>query len=126
MAKQNILIVGGLALVAVSAAYLMGRSDERAGADMPLESVVPAAEAVSPTGTVDDRDVYYPGTESIGPDEMRISFCGSTPYPPREDQAGTCIMVELGNGERFCSQPGRRTHRERTRRHDVSPVILAS
>ncbi|WP_422041106.1 guanitoxin biosynthesis MBL fold metallo-hydrolase GntH [Roseibium sp.] len=44
---------------------------------------------------------YFPLSEELGPDEMRISFCGSTPYPPREDQAGTCIMVELGNGKRF-------------------------
>jgi len=26
---------------------------------------------------------------------------GSCPFPPRRDQAGTCIMVELGNGDRF-------------------------
>ena len=32
---------------------------------------------------------------------MRISFVGSCPYPPRRDQAGTCIMVELGNGDIF-------------------------
>ena len=32
---------------------------------------------------------------------MRISFVGSCPFPPRRDQAGTCIMVELGNGDRF-------------------------
>jgi len=32
---------------------------------------------------------------------MRISFVGSTPFPPRRDQAGTCIMIELGNGKRF-------------------------
>ena len=32
---------------------------------------------------------------------MRISFVGSTPIPPTRSQAGTCIMVELGNGKRF-------------------------
>ena len=32
---------------------------------------------------------------------MRISFLGSTPIPPTRAQAGTCIMVELGNGKRF-------------------------
>jgi hypothetical protein len=31
-----------------------------------------------------------PATD-IGPDEMRISFIGSTPWPPRRDQAGTAI-----------------------------------
>ncbi len=38
---------------------------------------------------------YFPLSEELGPDEMRISFCGSTPFPPRLDQAGTFIMVEL-------------------------------
>ena len=42
-----------------------------------------------------------PGTEDLGEDEMRISFIGSTPVPPTRSQAGTCIMVELGNGKRF-------------------------
>ena len=32
---------------------------------------------------------------------MRISFLGSSPEPPTRAQAGTCIMVELGNGKRF-------------------------
>jgi ribonuclease BN (tRNA processing enzyme) len=32
---------------------------------------------------------------------MRVSFVGTTPWPPRRDQAGTAIMVELGNGDRF-------------------------
>jgi hypothetical protein len=51
-----------------------------------------------PTPSVKSRNNYYPNAEKLGPDEMRISFMGSTPFPPRRDQAGTCIMVELGNG----------------------------
>ena len=47
------------------------------------------------------RSQYFPLIETIGPDEMRVSFMGSTPFPPCKDQAGTCIMVELGNGDRF-------------------------
>src|SRR5208282_2540770 len=54
-----------------------------------------------PTASVRSRMNYFPGSEPIGPDEMRISFVGSCPFPPRRDQAGTCIMVELGNGDRF-------------------------
>ena len=54
-----------------------------------------------PTPSVMSRSNYFPGTEKIGKDEMRISFVGSCPYPPRRSQAGTCIMVELGNGDRF-------------------------
>jgi len=54
-----------------------------------------------PTPSVKSRNNYFPLSEELGPDEMRISFLGSSPYPPRIDQAGTCIMVELGNGDRF-------------------------
>jgi ribonuclease BN (tRNA processing enzyme) len=54
-----------------------------------------------PTPYIGSRNNYFPGAEKIGPDEMRISFVGSCPFPPRRSQAGTCIMVELGNGKRF-------------------------
>lgn len=56
---------------------------------------------LKPTKYVKNRNNYFPGTEKVGPDEMRISFVGSCPWPPRHDQAGTCIMVELGNGDIF-------------------------
>ena len=54
-----------------------------------------------PTPSLKNNNVYFPGLEELGKDEMRISFVGSCPWPPRRDQAGTCIMVELGNGGRF-------------------------
>ena len=54
-----------------------------------------------PTEYIRNNNNYFPGTEPIGEDEMRISFIGSTPFPPTHSQAGTCIMVELGNGKRF-------------------------
>lgn len=54
-----------------------------------------------PTPSVKNGVNYYPRTEELGKDEMRITFMGSAPFPPRLKQAGTCIMVELGNGDRF-------------------------
>ena len=54
-----------------------------------------------PTPSVRSRNVYFPYSETVGKDEMRVSFSGSCPIPQRRDQAGTCIMVELGNGNRF-------------------------
>ena len=54
-----------------------------------------------PTPSVVNTSNYFPVGEKVGPDEMRISFVGSCPFPPRRDQAGTSIMVELGNGKRF-------------------------
>ena len=54
-----------------------------------------------PTPDLASNNIYYPGQEEIGPDEMRISFIGSTPIPVTRAQAGTCIMVELGNEKKF-------------------------
>ncbi len=52
-----------------------------------------------PTPSVLNTSTYFPGSEKLGPDEMRISFVGSCPWPPRRDQMSTSIMVELGNGD---------------------------
>ncbi|MCL1588239.1 MAG: MBL fold metallo-hydrolase [Actinomycetia bacterium] len=54
-----------------------------------------------PTKYISNNNFYFPGTETLGADEMRVSFVGSTPWPPRIKQAGTAIMVELGNGDNF-------------------------
>ena len=54
-----------------------------------------------PTDSVGSGATYYPTSEELGKDEMRITFVGSCPFPPRRNQAATCIMVELGNGKRF-------------------------
>lgn len=54
-----------------------------------------------PTPSVKNKTNYFPQSEPLGPDEMRIIFMGSQPWPPRLSQAATCIMVELGNGKRF-------------------------
>src|SRR3954452_15095747 len=54
-----------------------------------------------PTPSVKNANTFFPQSEELGPDEMRVSFIGSTPVPPTRSQAGTCMMVELGNGKRF-------------------------
>ena len=54
-----------------------------------------------PTPSVVNANTFFPGLEELGADEMRISFVGSSPVPPTHAQAGTAIMVELGNGKRF-------------------------
>src|SRR5271163_1952486 len=53
-----------------------------------------------PTPSVANANTFFPGVEQLGDDEMRISFIGSSPVPPTRAQAGTAIMVELGNGKR--------------------------
>lgn len=62
--------------------------------------VVLVAAKTSPTGTVDDRDVYHPGTEALAPDEMRIVALGTGMPSARPKQAAACWLVELGNGDK--------------------------
>ena len=52
-----------------------------------------------PWPSIKNRNVYFPGTELLPKNEMRVIVLGSTPWPPTRSQAGTCILVELGTGE---------------------------
>ncbi len=50
---------------------------------------------------VASRDTYFPGTEELAPDEMRIIACGTGMPNARPRQAAACFLVELGNGDKF-------------------------
>ena len=104
--------LGGVALIA----YQLGQRDAQAGVDRLLVSSVLAADAKtflpstlgissqqapSGTGVIEDRDVYYPGTETLAPDEMRVIACGTGMPNARPKQAAACWLVELGNGDKF-------------------------
>ena len=55
-------------------------------------------EGWSPTEPSPAFDVYYPGTERLEPDEMRVIACGTGMPMPRLKQAAACFLIELGNG----------------------------
>ncbi len=80
---------GIVILFAVAVGYLLGQSG-------PQDA---AAQDASPVKAVADRDVYYPGTEDLAPDEMRIVACGTGMPSVRPKQAAACFLVELGNGD---------------------------
>jgi ribonuclease Z len=44
--------------------------------------------------------LYFPGTEELQDDEVRVIFMGST-YYPSQTQSGMSILIQLGNGENF-------------------------
>ena len=46
-------------------------------------------------------DVYYPGTEELGPNEMRVVALGTGMPNARPKQAAAAWLVELGNGDKF-------------------------
>jgi ribonuclease Z len=65
------------------------------------EAQAEVQHTVSPLEPLADRDVYYPGTETLGPDEMRVTACGTGMPNARPKQAAACWLVELGNGDKF-------------------------
>jgi ribonuclease Z len=81
-----------------------------AGVAMCAALLVLVAAKTSPTGAVDDRDVYYPGTEALAPDEMRIVALGTGMPSVRPKQAAACWLVELGNGDKFLFDIGSGCH----------------
>ena len=48
---------------------------------------------------------WFPGTEKVQPEEIRVTFMGSSPLP-RPGQMGTSVYVELGNGDNFIFDMG--------------------
>jgi len=64
----------------------------------------------SATKAVADRDVYYPGSENLAPDEMRIVALGTGMPSVRPKQAAACWLVELGNGDKFLFDIGSGCH----------------
>ena len=70
-----------------------------------IAAVVPVDEA-SPVKALSERDVYYPGTEDLAPDEMRVIALGTGMPNARPKQAASCFLIELGNGDKFLFDAG--------------------
>ncbi len=57
-------------------------------------------EGIEPMPWLRSAANWFPNTEEIQPDEIRIIFMGSTPTI-RPGQMNTSVLVQLGNGENF-------------------------
>jgi ribonuclease Z len=99
-AKQRLrnlsLVLAGAALGASSLLFLQ---------NLP-ESAIPSAEAAGgvvkgPNTVAPDRYVYYPGTEVLAKDEVRVIACGTGMPDQRRGQASACFLFEFGNGEKL-------------------------
>jgi ribonuclease Z len=103
--KRKAGLIGVVAVVAFFAAaiYGLGVFNGKSGGGL---SIIKEAEAAggqvkNPLAAAPDRYAYYPGTEELGPDEMRVVACGTGMPSARHGQAATCFLVELGNGDKF-------------------------
>jgi ribonuclease Z len=69
-------------------------------------SLFPEANAAGgvikgPNVIAPDRYVYYPGTEVLANDEVRVIACGTGMPDARRGQAAACFLFEFGNGEKI-------------------------
>jgi len=101
MKVVRILIVGTTVMAMFALVYMWGNADGRSGKNAMAVYAAMAEPTASPVNALDELDVYYPGTESLAPDEMRVVACGTGMPNSRPKQAAACFLVELGNGDKF-------------------------
>lgn len=102
------------ALAGIGIAYFVGYLDGNGKFGPALLKPSKAAEQKVSNGPVEwsktkpypTQTVYYPGTEALAPDEMRVIACGTGMPQPRLKQAAACFLVELGNGDKFIFDMG--------------------
>ena len=92
------ITIGLLAVTALAIAvgYFVGVGFQQQGRAEAAGGTVAGPNDIAP-----DRYVYYPGTEALGPDEIRIVACGTGMPDQRLAQASACFLFELGNGDKF-------------------------
>lgn len=110
-ATERIFAATSIAIMAV-VFYLWGHLDGTEGRSTGPMGETIAADLPSGQSSDDARemDVYYPGTEELKPDEMRVVACGTGMPSPRPKQAAACWLVELGNGDKFLFDIGAGSH----------------
>jgi ribonuclease Z len=101
------LIIGTGIVVLASAFYFLGYNDGQADKEPYFTWEAEAKEMdPSPVTALSERDVYYPGTENLAPDEMRVVALGTGMPNARPKQAAASWLVELGNGDKFLFDVG--------------------
>jgi len=109
-AKRTLVVA---ILVGIAIGFVTSRWMDRGVQDAHAKKVPMAEEQpvqISPTKALKDRDTYFPGTEDLAPDEMRITALGTGMPSARPKQAAACFLVELGNGDKFLFDIGSGSH----------------
>jgi ribonuclease Z len=90
-------------VLAMAAAYTSGWRHGQTGEAFNLLSQAQAAggRVPGPNTVAPDRYAYYPGTEVLAEDEIRVIACGTGMPDQRMAQASACFLFELGNGDKF-------------------------
>ena len=104
MKKETLVTIALLCTLTIVGVYMLGLHHGDTGKRLIITKEATAAQtksSVSPIKALTDRDVYYPGTEDLAPDEMRVVALGTGMPTVRPKQAAACFLVELGNGDKF-------------------------
>jgi ribonuclease Z len=67
----------------------------------PISTFAAGSVLKGPNEIAPDRYVYYPDTESLATEEIRVTACGTGLPAARRGQAATCFLIETGNGDKF-------------------------
>jgi ribonuclease Z len=108
---RALVIPWAIAAVAIGS-YVWGWEDGRSGDGPALVRTALAQQQqqlVSSTAAR-ERDAYFPNSEELAPDEMRVISCGTGMPTARESQAAACFLVELGNGDKYIFDSGTGSH----------------
>ena len=95
--------VAGFAALLVTAGYFWGHAERNSDMAIGLVGKAEAAggKLAGPNVVAPDRYVYYPGTEVLAKDEVRVIACGTGMPDARRGAASACFVFEFGNGEKF-------------------------
>ncbi len=94
--KTRSTLIGAAVLTALAVGIFLGRGTNVGQGEVPLiQSANAASEtpAFSPVKSLSERDVYFPGTEDLAPNEMRVVACGTGMPNSRPKQAAACFLV---------------------------------
>ena len=92
--KLAFLAIVAVVAVAMVAVYMKGHLDGSVGKGLQLTPEAQAAKAkVSPVKARGDRGVYYPNTENLGRNEIRVIACGTGMPTPRPAQAASSSSI---------------------------------
>ena len=96
--RKNAFTVVGLIGALVFAVLLMGNL----GSSIAISQTASAAEGEGATASSEYPPSFFPNTEELKPDEIRVTALGTgLPTPITRAQKSTAWMVELGNGDVF-------------------------
>ncbi len=98
--NYKVIAVGVVLIIGFVAAYQKGMIDGQSGEELALVATAEAKKQDSmapnqwsPIKPYPKHNVYYPGTDDLKPDEMRVIALGSGMPMPRRKQASAAFAI---------------------------------